>query len=245
MERPDDEEVFRRLEQLANNHLQLLNPAVQSALLRYLINISIQNYNKGEKEYLSHQFNLYRLGLERELFFDEGRLPDATFLNIIVTATVLGEQDWVESFIAQYAPLLPTGQQMDAVSLGTAYWYFSKERFMAAIDLLRQVQDTRLAYQLRVKSLSLRSYFELFLKDDSYYELLLHDAEAFEKSLRRHAKMTERRVLSYLNMISFIRKFAKLKRSGRQTPERVAGLRAKIKEERLVIARPWLLDKMQ
>ncbi|MCB0592495.1 MAG: hypothetical protein H6557_20985 [Lewinellaceae bacterium] len=244
MEQPENESIYRRLEDIAYHHLHLLRPTDQASLLRYLVNTSIQLYNKGKQEYLGRQFRLYQLGLEKGLFFDEGQLSDMTFLNIIVTVSVLGELDWIESFIARYAPALPAAQQVDAVSLGTAYWYFAKGEFSASNALLQQVESSGLQYQLRVKSLSLRNYFELFLQDETYYELAVYESKAFGKFLRRNEKITESRARGYLALCSFIRKLARLKVTGQWTGGKLAKLRKKLEREGAVVARPWLLEKL-
>lgn len=244
MEQPENESIYRRLEDIAYHHLHLLRPTDQASLLRYLVNTSIQLYNKGKQEYLGRQFRLYQLGLEQGLFLDEDKLSDTTFLNIIVTASVLGELDWIEGFIARYAPALPAAQQVDAVSLGTAYWYFAKGEFSASNALLQQVESSGLQYQLRVKSLSLRNYFELFLQDETYYELAVYESKAFGKFLRRNEKITESRARGYLALCSFIRKLARLKVTGQWTGGKLAKLRKELEREGAVVARPWLLEKL-
>ncbi len=244
MEQPENESIYRRLEDIAYHHLHLLCPADQASLLRYLVNTSIQLYNKGKQEYLGRQFRLYQLGLEKALFLDEGKLSDTTFLNIIVTASVLGELDWIEKFIARYAPALPAAQQVDAVSLATAYWYFAKGDFSASNALLQQVESSGLQYQLRVKSLSLRNYFELFLQDDTYYDLVVYESKAFGKFLRRNEKISSGRAQGYLNLASSLRKLAGLKAGGQLSSDKLAKLRKKLEREGSVVARPWLMEKL-
>ena len=244
MEQPENESTYRRLEDIAYHHLHLFRPTDQASLLRYLVNTSIQLYNKGKQEYLGRQFRLYQLGLEKGLFLDEGQLSENTFLNMIVTASVLGELDWIEGFIARYAPALPAAQQVDAVSLATAYWYFAKGDFSASNALLQQVESSALQYQLRLKSLSLRNYFELFLQDETYYNLVIYESRAFAKFLRRNEKITESRARGYLALCSFIRKLARLKVTGQWPAGKLAKLRKKLERERAVVARPWLLEKL-
>ncbi|MCO6480755.1 MAG: hypothetical protein J5I94_29205 [Phaeodactylibacter sp.] len=244
MEQPENESIYRRLEDIAYHHLHLLRPTDQASLLRYLVNTSIQLYNKGKQEYLGRQFRLYQLGLEKALFLDEGKLSDTTFLNIIVTASVLGELDWIEKFIARYAPALPAAQQVDAVSLATAYWYFAKGDFSASNALLRQVESTGLQYQLRARSLSLRNTFELFLQDGSYYDLVVYESKAFGKFLRRNEKISSGRAQGYLNLASSLRKLAGLKAGGQLSSDKLAKLRKKLEREGAVVARPWLMEKL-
>ncbi|MCB9284638.1 MAG: hypothetical protein H6563_11230 [Lewinellaceae bacterium] len=244
IEQPDNEHIFLRLEEIAFQHLHLFRSKDQSTLLRYLINTTIYLYNEGKQEYLARQLRLYQLGLAKDLFLDEGQLSDGTFLNIVITATILGELDWVEGFLATYAALLPFERQADAGSLGTAYWYFAKGDFSACHDLLRKVENTNLQYLLRVKSLSLRTYFELFLLNDSYYNLVVYESKAFEKFLHRNEKITEQRAQGYLNLVYYLRQLAMLKTSFQLTSLKLGKLRNKLEKEGSVIAKPWLLEKL-
>lgn len=244
MEQPEDEDIYRRLEGIAFYHLHRFRPTDQSYLLRYLINTCIQWYNNGKTEYLERQFRLYQLGLDAALFLEEGRLSDSTFLNIIVTATVLKELAWVEGFIAQYAPHLPLEHQVDAVSLGTAYWYFAKARFSASNNLLRQVESTDLQYLLRVRSLSLRNHFEIFLRDDTYYELWMDESEAFKKFLRRNKQLIDTRVESYLKLIYFLRKLTKWRMEQQMQEKQLLKLDRELLRSEKVVAKQWLLEKI-
>ena len=153
-------------------------------------------------------------------------------------------QGWIENFIAKYASKLPADQQVDAVSLGTAYWYFAGGEYTAANDLLRQVESSDLQYQLRVRSLSLRSFFELFLQDETYYELLTHEASAFRKFLRRNPKITEQRAAGYLYLAAFLRKLSRLSINRQLTPGKLSELQKALEEEDAVVARQWLREKL-
>lgn len=244
MESPEDETIFERLEEIAFHRLSLFRPDRQSALLQYLINTTIRFYNMGKEQYLGKQFRLYQLGLANDLLFEEGALPDDTFLNIVVTATMLEELHWTEAFLKRYTPCLPAEQQLDANNLGMAYWRFAKGDFSSCNDSLRQVGSNDLKYLLRVKSLSLRTYFELFLQDASYYDLVVYESQAFEKFLRRNGKMTNQRAQAYLNLASYLRKLTRLKANVQHTSDQLGELRTNLEKESAIIAKSWLMEKL-
>ena len=182
MEQPENESIYRRLEDIAYHHLHLFRPADRypcSAtwsiqVFNYTIKISLRNTWVGNSGSISW-------GMEKGLFFDEYQLSDMTFLNIIVTASVLGELDWIEELHRPVCARITAAQQVDAVSLGTAYWYLPKAIFRLQ-RLASAGESSYLQYQLRVKSLSLRNYFELFLQDETYYELAVYESKAFQGS---------------------------------------------------------------
>lgn len=244
MEEPRNETVYRRLEESMIDHLPLFRPADQSALLRYLINATIQLYGEGKADYLHNQFRLYRLGLEKDLFLSEDQLADTTFLNIIVTATVLKEIDWVEVFIQKYASKLPVESSEDAVRLGWAYWHFAAGRFELSNEMLRQIENFDLQYQLRAKSLSLRNHFEIFLQDDTYYDFWIYESKAYEKFLRRDRRLAGARVQAYLNLIYFLRKMAKWRLRPPKSTGKLAKLKAELENTPAVVARQWLSEKL-
>ncbi|MCB9291709.1 MAG: hypothetical protein H6559_01050 [Lewinellaceae bacterium] len=67
MEQPENESIYRRLEDIAYHHLHLLRPTDQASLLRYR---SIQAFNytiKANRNTCGWQFRLYQLGLEKVL----------------------------------------------------------------------------------------------------------------------------------------------------------------------------------
>jgi hypothetical protein len=244
MEEPENETVYQRLEENLTQNLDLFRPNDQASFIRYMINTTNQLYNKGKHQYLEKQFRLYKIGLNKDLFLYEGKLPDSTFLNIIVTASMVGEFEWIETFIARFAPTLLEEKRVDAISLGTAYWYFGKGEFKSALKLLQKIESSDLQYLLRIKSLSIRSYFEIFLTDDTYYELVNYESKAFEKFLRRNELLSETRIRSYLKFISFILKMASLKTHFKVNEKNVENLKKKLEEEASIIAKQWLKDKM-
>ncbi|MEZ4851210.1 MAG: hypothetical protein R3B93_21870 [Bacteroidia bacterium] len=245
MEDLENEAVYQRLEENVTHNLDLFRPTDQASLIRYMINTTNQLYNKGKSEYIDKQFRLYKIGVEKELFLHEGKLPDSTFLNIIVTASMVGEFEWIEKFIAQLAPALLEEKQADAISLGTAYWYFGKNEFKSSLQLLQKIESSDLQYLLRIKSLSIRCYFELFLTDDTYYELVTYESRAFEKFLRRNELLSEKRVQGYLKFLSIILKLASLKTHYKANEKNLKQLRDKLEKEHTLIARQWLREKIR
>lgn len=244
MEHPDNETTFHRLQENVTQNLSLFRPDDQAMLLRYLINTTIQLYNQGKHEYLNHQFEFYKLGLSYDLFLSDGKLPDATFLNIIVTATTVGELTWGKAFVKEYGSNLPEKRQADAVRLGSAYVDFAQGHFSTSKRLLQQIESHDLHYLLRIKSLSLRNDFELFLQDDSYFELFLYESKAFEKFLQRNEQLSEARLLAYRQFVIFLRKIASLKTNFQLSPQKLEALKAQLAEEPSIIAKQWLGKKL-
>ncbi|MEM7373853.1 MAG: hypothetical protein AAF587_34840 [Bacteroidota bacterium] len=245
MENNLDETVYDRLEDNFVQHLHQIRPADQASLIRYLINSTIQLYQNGRLEYLNRQFRLYQLGLDNGLFFIEQSLPESTFLNIVITATVLKETVWARNFIEDYQKYLPEQDQHDASHLARAYCSAASGNYLESNQLLHQVSRTGMGYMLRVKSLSLRNYFELFLADPSYFELFLYESKSFEKYIRRNRRISANRALGYQNFIQMLRKIGKLRSSQLLLDKtELDKLKEEISSTEVLVAKKWLLDKL-
>lgn len=233
-----DENIYNRLERNFTTNLHLFRKSDQATLLRYLINSTIQLNNQGKTEYLNNQFQLYKLGLEQGLFLEKGQLPGSTFLNIAITGTVLKLVDWVEDFISLQTPYMST----NALNLARAYWHFARKEFGPSNELLGIITESGLAYNLRIKSLTLRNHFELFLEEDSYFDLLMSECAAFEKFIRRNEQMTPQRAEAYLQFIAFLKKLGKLRFTGNK--KGIDRLGKELEQVSVIIAKRWLREKM-
>lgn len=240
IEAPLEEEYYRKVEQSFMKNQQLFKAADQSAILRSLINVSTQLYLSGRSAYLKNQLQLYLLGLEGGLFIEKGKLPESTFLNIVVTATILKEQQWTRHFIDQYAAVMSDNM----LNFSEAYWHFAEQDFQQSNTFLNKVKEQDISHQLRKKLLSLRNHYEIFCQDYSYYALFLDESRAFEKFVRRSEQITQRRAKGYLNFLTCIRKIGKLKADNNKVKNKQwAGLMEEIAQLHPLEARPWLLEK--
>ena len=242
MEDPLDTLTYDRLEKKFISNLELFRKSEQASLLKYLINCTFQLNSHGKIAYLEHQLRLFKLGLDKELFLENGRLLESTFLNIVITGTVLREVDWVEKFIEGYAHMM----ENNSLNLAWAYWHFAKLDFLRSNTILLKVISTDIGYNLRIKSLSLRNYFELFLKDQSYYDLFEASAGAFEKFLHRNNRITSNRARAYLNFIAFLKKLGKLLFGNILIDKKIlARLQRELEQTQPIIARRWLIEKLE
>lgn len=238
---PANENLYARLEENFFQNRDLLQVADQRMVLRCLINASSQLYILGKANYLERQFALYELGLKEEVFIEKGKLPESTFLNVVVTATILHKVEWTRAFIDQYQET----QSDNTLNFAEAYWYFSKQDFQQSNAFLGRVKEQDIAHQLRKKLLSLRNHYELFCQDPTYYTLFFDESRAFEKFVRRNDQITARRGKGYLNFLTSIRKIGKLKSENRRVQRRQkVGLTEEITGLQPLEARSWLLEKI-
>ncbi|PHN02698.1 hypothetical protein [Flavilitoribacter nigricans] len=241
IEQPLNEAYYRRFEANFTLHQDLLKRIDRGAMLRCLINAATQLYIAGKTSYLNNQYQWFLSGLEADLFTENGRLPESTFLNIVVTATILRKVDWTRDFIDQYSALMSANM----LNFAKAYWHFSRREFQESNTFLARVKEQDFSHQLRKKLLSVRNHFEIFCNDYSYYSLFLDESRAFEKFVRRNEQLTERRAKAYLNFLTCVRKIGKLRSENKRVEEKQkARLIEEIAGLQPLEARPWLLEKI-
>lgn len=213
-------------------------------ILQYLTNHTIQLYNIGQIQFLKEQFELIKFGLSNGLYLENGQMTDNRFTNIAVTGSILKEFDWTNQFINDYQKHLDRSIKKSACHLAQAYWFYHKSEFHEALSYLYDV-DYLPAYGFRVKSLRMRTYYELSLRDKSYLEVLKSDLKSFDQFIRRNKHISENRKKGYLNLILFTKKLLKqqwavydIKLSKEQLTEDLEALHP-------IFIKKWLLEKIE
>lgn len=223
--------------------IKTLNISDRRDLLVYLLNYAIFQYNKGELIFLNESFGLFKLGLNQALFVENSRFDENTFSNCCIVAARLGEFGWANNFINTYAQYLDEKYSKDIKTLSQAYLLFYQNNYKDLIEAISSYQFARLIDIQRAKSLLLRSYFDLFLSDNSYYSLFVSYANAYEKFLRRDAFTLETKIVLYLNLIKNLRKIAKLIQNKNWNTKWKNKFKQKIIAENLIL-KQWLIEKL-
>lgn len=236
LEQPDEEWHFRDL--MAS--LDKFGGELTKEDLREFYHIA-QNYcafkiNKGQTEYYREVFQIFKGIIQQNILLEDGQFSEGVFKNIITTSLQVGEYDWAEQFILEYAPFLPARIRENARSYNLANLYFFQKKYGNVIELLRNIEYNDVAYALGSRIILLRTYYETG-------EMLALDSmiDSFKIFLRRNKvinKTTKRECTSFL---SFLHKLATMDRS-RKTE--LAALRQKIVQNPSVIAKKWLLEKV-
>ncbi|MFN4253990.1 MAG: hypothetical protein ACK4Q5_03155 [Saprospiraceae bacterium] len=236
LEEPDEEWHFRDL--MAS--LRKFGDELAKEDLREFYHIA-QNYcafkiNKGQTEYYREVFQIFKGIIQQNILLEDGQLSEGVFKNIITTSLQVGEYEWAEKFILDYAPFLPARIRENARSYNLANLYFFQKKYGPVIELLRNIEYNDVSYALGSRIILVRTYYETG-------ELLALDSmlDSFKIFLRRNkviSKTTKRECTSFL---SFLHRLVTLDKS-RKT--QLAALRQKIMLNPSVIAKKWLLEKI-
>lgn len=234
---PDEEQYFR---DLTGNLEKYANKLTREDLREcYYI---AQNYcafkiNQGKTEYYREVFEIFRTVINHGVLLENGQLSEGIYKNIITAGLGIGEYDWAESFIQEYAQYLSPNIRENARRFNLAYLYFHQKKYQKVIELLQNVEYSDVVYALSAKQVLLRTYYESneYLAMDSFLD-------SFRIYLRRNKLISKNLKREHNNFLTFLKKLATLNTSDGQALKR---LRKKIEETRSVIFKKWLLEKIE
>lgn len=233
---PEQEEHFRQfvidLEQYANDLPEEdLRECYQTA----------QNYcalkiNQGRTEYYSVFFNLIKDTIQWGILLENGQISEGVFKNTVTIGLRVNEFYWVEDFIREYAPYLPSNIRENARTFNLANVYSHQKKYDQVIELLRDVEYSDIVYALGSKLVLLRTYYE----SDEYMAM---DSliDSFKIYLRRNKVISKGLKREYNNFLIFLKKLSTLSSSN---PQAVQKLKKRVQETSHVMSKKWLLERI-
>lgn len=200
------------------------------------INYCIKRVNNNQPDFLPIIFDLFKEGLGKGVFTENGLISRFTYTNIVKTAIANQQFAWAEDFIKDYQGQLGAKYQESIFLYNQLLLCYRQAQYERAIDLYAGLQLDDLLYNLDAKRILIKIYYErnewnaLHSLLDSFYAYLYR-----HKGLKYHKS-------SYLNLIRFIRKMMQLAPYERDKKEDLT--RAIAKTEALV-EKKWLLEQLK
>lgn len=199
------------------------------------INFCIRQYNAGNPDYLTEQFDFYREGLAKKYFLVDGALSRYTYLNAATIGLVMQELDWVEQLIHGYREFVKEPHRESLFSFNLARLEYKRRRFEPALKLLQKAEYKDLLLHLAAKTLQLKIFYEL-----QEFDLLESHLQALQTFIRRKNALGYHRE-NYLNTIRFTRKLLESNLYDKNTR---LNLRAEIEGTKAVAEKEWLLERL-
>lgn len=209
-------------------------------VLLFGINYSIGRSNRDAPGFLRELFDLYKFGLNQEIFLENGILSRFTYKNIVTVGLKLGEEEWVSAFIETHSRQLAPAFQEHYERFCRAKLCYQQQDYGQVQSLLFDVSFDDVLLELNARQLLLKIYFET-----AEWRLLEGFLTSFERFVARK-KMLEYHVSIYRNIIQFTGKLMLWKSKKRvYTPEEVEQLLEQIRTANPLPDREWLLQMAQ
>lgn len=233
----DREEHYFNLKSSITQYIDRFPPEEANNIFTYALNYCTRKINKGEKGFLEEYFELYKDLLERGLLFDEGILDPIHFKNIVVVGLRLGKFEWTEKFIHEYKTYLPESSRENLVTFNLAQVYLYQKKYDEVIRLLQSVEYEDVYLNINSKVMLLAVYYEL-----DELEPLFSLIESSRIYLSRHKEIAVTKRKSFLNLLKYVRKLARIQPGDRPALEK---LKQEILEVRNIASLNWLLEKIE
>ncbi len=225
--------LYPEIESLLKANIAIIDPEEVHAILGYLHNYLAYSLRRGDNAYLAMTHSLNKFTIEHNIISKSGGISVNQFANIVSVSCAVGEIAWANSFIVNSQVSLPNDLRKDAIGLGKAIVHFEKKEFDEVLMDLRETTYHDLFFNIRVRSLVLRSYYELFGKKTS---VVLDYCVAFEAFLKRQRTPRREAVEASRNFIGIVKKMA----IGKASKESILDL---IQHTSPLYHKDWLLEK--
>jgi hypothetical protein len=197
--------------------------------------INTQREPQEQAFFLRSVFEIYKEGLDNEVFIENGVLSRFTYNNIANAGMGLKAFDWVEAFLTKYKESLEPKHRESAYLFNLASLYFRKPDYERALELLTRADFDDVLHNLDARRMLLRIYYDL--GEVSVLDSLL---DSFAIFLRRRKDVGYVRQ-NYLNLIRLTKKLLQIPASDAAARLR---LRKEIEETKGLAEREWLLQKV-
>lgn len=239
-----DTQSFQNFKTLFFQNHSLLSKNEQLSLLLLILNINGMNINYGKSSDIQGQLDLYKQGLENKILIINNRITPESFTNIVVLALHLNEFKWAEGFIKKYSSYLSESLREACITFCKGNIAFKRGEYEEAIHLLWNCKFDQLSFDIRTKSITIRALSELFNQSPDKYEFCIGQILTIEKYIRRKKELSDQKSNAYLNFIKTTKKILNLKRKNKFNENEIDKLKVKIANEENIIAKKWLLEKL-
>jgi hypothetical protein len=231
----NDEKHFNQLKILIEKHWAKFPTEESRSIYVLAINCGIKRLNKGNRKYIRECFELYKSGLENKVLLENGMLSKYTYTNASRSALALKEFSWVESFLKEYKPYLPSSERENTYNFNLAFYYFQKPDYESAMELLQKVDFKDVLNNLDSRRMLLRIYYEL-----GYYDALDSLLDSFKVYLSRQKNIGYHKE-NYANLIQFVKKILRTNLNDKTKKLKLVN---EIEATPAVAEKAWLLEQL-
>lgn len=182
----------------------------QRFVFQHLINFCVSQLRNNMLYFRKEMLELYLLEEQNDVLLYQNRITSTAYMNMIISATLLKENDLAHRLKKQYAPHLNPNQKPNIVHLVEAYCCFHQKDFEQAVLHAEQIPKPTLAYLVCMKEIKLRAAYELHLRHKQTTSLtpIQYGNQAFQQFLFR--KKDEFSPSKYHYYDNFTKIFAKI-----------------------------------
>jgi hypothetical protein len=237
----EDEKYFQKVHEIALKNYDSLKDVHRKNAYVVLVNYCTARINKGDMHYLRIKFDLYKEIIENRAHYEGLNFISHVFYNrVAFTAINIGETEWAMQFIEKYRKELNGEHKENSYYLAMTEFHTKIENYDTALEYLSKVRHSDHLYKREVYGLSLKIFYSADMIESFHAEI-----ENFRNFLKSNKMVSPEKKKLGLNFISLIKGLFNLKyKKNFGDKYDIFELRKKILENKFVIDKFWLLEKL-
>lgn len=233
---PANETHFAQLKETLLNHAERIDVIDLKDIYTLAINYCIKWANSGKRIYSQHLFDIYKSGLEKKVFEENGMLSPFTYKNIVAIAVGQSAYDWVNHFIEQYKEHLDKQIQQGFYAYCKGRYYFATAQYHKILDVLQEVDIKEQFTELDTRVLLIKTYFELDEQGLLDYGIDNLKQQLKRKNLQSYHAVRYKNFARMVSQLSHLRPYDKKGRSA---------LKDKVQSTTSIAEKEWILSKIK
>ena len=234
---PENSNYYYKLKELLLTNHHLFSAEEARSMMVFTQNYCIRSINRGKAQFLTELFDLYKIGLESRISFEQGYVTPWTLKNVVNIALRLNDHVWAEQAIKTYANQLQPKHKQNALTFNMARLHLNKNEFRKTVKLLQQVEYNDVFYGMDSRVLLLKAYYEL-----NEVEAMDSLIDSFRLAIRRNKQLSQGHKENFLNLVKFIKKLVRLSPFQKK---KIEHLKTQIESTENVADKSWLLEKIK
>ncbi len=206
----NDEIYFYKLKNFLESNYEVINDYARKNIYTMLQNYALSRIGPGDSKFANELFQLYKESVEKHtLKGTSSYIRTVYFMSIVVIGYEVGEFDWTDKFLNKYISEVKEDLRNDIMHFCKALRAFWDKDYGNSLIELAKVTSEEISFKHNVKSLMLKTYYELnetepfYSHIDSYKHFILKN---------KHVNDSVREQIN--NFINYSKKLFALKNSG-------------------------------
>lgn len=242
------------LKALLDSSLPKMDEIEQRIALKFLLSFPIQAANLGAGEHDHFIFKLYQQAEEDGLLLSiNGKINPGHFINIVIIGAKTGHYAWAEKILNTYVTYIPEDDRTLVERFCLASVYYQKglktkapANFKQALILLESFpKRSHEKYNIRHRSLLIRTLYELFVMEQAEMEEIEKQVHNFKSYLKKNSRLADTPKNAYDTFLNYFKVLCKLAINPNKTTEKIAALKHQIQSNGVTALKDWLLEKAE
>lgn len=176
----DDEVNFDNLVKNLKKYENLFSFIDINNLYKIIINYCVKKHNQNIIKYRIAGFELYIYALNKKFLYDYEHITRFIFSNVVTLGIRLNRLKDVEKFIKKYNIYIESEFRAITLAFNQAKLFYAKQEYNKAIKILMTHQFKDILWNLNMKHLLLKIYYEI-----NELDLLKSNLKAFKSYVKR------------------------------------------------------------